>query len=154
VPAWCWHAGAHVLLITTDQQRFDTIQAAGNRHIWTPHLDWLNDGGVRFDNAYSDCPVCLPARTTIMTGRHAWRHGVMSNRWVTGACTPATSLAGRLSAAGWQTRLIGKQHHGPSPRHLMGFMAQDLDGDFFAERRVHLVPRAGTLKRQGRARRG
>jgi arylsulfatase A-like enzyme len=34
----------------------------------TPHLDWLCDEGIAFTRAYSDCPVCMPARATIMTG--------------------------------------------------------------------------------------
>ena len=34
----------NILLITTDQQRFDTIAALGNSHIFTPHLNWLTDG--------------------------------------------------------------------------------------------------------------
>ena len=59
------------LLITTDQQRFDTIGAAGNRSIWTPHLNWLCDTGIRFSRAYADCPVCAPSRATIMTGLYA-----------------------------------------------------------------------------------
>lgn len=37
----------HLLLITTDQQRSDTIQTGGNRHILTPHLDWLLETGGR-----------------------------------------------------------------------------------------------------------
>lgn len=45
----------NILLITTDQQRFDTLQCAGNANIWTPHLNWLCDNGIRFNNAYSDC---------------------------------------------------------------------------------------------------
>jgi arylsulfatase A-like enzyme len=109
------------ILVTTDQQRFDTISAAGHRHVWTPHLDWLCDSGVRFPNAFTDCPVCLPARSTIMTGRHAWNHRVMSNRFVPGAVTAENSLAGLLTRAGWQTRLIGKAHHAAHVRHHVGF---------------------------------
>ena len=54
----------NVLLITTDQQRFDTIHAAGNDAIFTPHLNWLCDTGIRFSRGYTDCPVCAPARAT------------------------------------------------------------------------------------------
>jgi arylsulfatase A-like enzyme len=64
-------APQNILLITTDQQRFDTINAAGNPHILTPNLNFLCDRGVRFARAYSDCPVCMPARTTILNGRDA-----------------------------------------------------------------------------------
>lgn len=118
----------NILLISTDQQRADTIQAAGNRRIWTPHLDWLCDSGVRFVNAYTDCPVCMPARTTIMNGRHAYSHRVLSNKWVPGAVTARDSLPGRLAAAGYQTRLLGKAHFGPD-RHHLGFEHMELPED-------------------------
>ena len=52
----------NILFITTDQQRFDTIAALGNQQIFTPQLDWLCDEGIAFTRAYSDCPVCVPAR--------------------------------------------------------------------------------------------
>ena len=57
----------NILLITTDQQRFDTIAALGNSHIFTPHLNWLTDEGTSFDRCYADCPICMPSRATIMT---------------------------------------------------------------------------------------
>ena len=52
----------------TDQQRFDTIAALGNEQIYTPNLDRLVRRGLTFTNAYSTCPVCVPARYTIRTG--------------------------------------------------------------------------------------
>jgi choline-sulfatase len=58
----------NVLFVMTDQQRADTIAALGNEHIYTPNLDRLAARGVSFVNAYSTCPVCVPARYTIRTG--------------------------------------------------------------------------------------
>jgi choline-sulfatase len=58
----------NVLLLVTDQQRFDTIAAMGNSHMYTPSLDRLVARGVAFTNAYSTCPVCVPARSTLQTG--------------------------------------------------------------------------------------
>ena len=58
----------NILYVMTDQQRFDTIAALGNRHIYTPNLDRLVRRGVTFTNAYSTCPVFVPARYTIRTG--------------------------------------------------------------------------------------
>ncbi len=69
----------NILLITTDQQRFDTIQALGNRHIFTPHLNYLAQEGIAFTRGYADCPVCVPSRTTIMTGYRGFESGVISN---------------------------------------------------------------------------
>src|SRR5260370_25769174 len=57
-----------ILFIMTDQQRFDTIAALGNSHIYTPNLDRLVRRGISFSNAYATCPICIPARYTIRTG--------------------------------------------------------------------------------------
>src|ERR671934_860656 len=57
-----------ILFIMTDQQRFDTIAALGNSHIYTPNLDRLVRRGISFSNAYATCPVCVAARYTIRTG--------------------------------------------------------------------------------------
>jgi len=106
----------NIVLITTDQQRFDTLQAAGHKHVWTPHLDWLADSGIRFTRAYSDCPVCGPARVTLMTGRHAYNHRILSNKHLPSALQATSSLPARLTQAGYQTRHIGKTHFGPDRR--------------------------------------
>lgn len=68
-----------VLFVMTDQQRFDTIAALGNSHIYTPNLDRLVRRGVAFTNAYSTCPVCVPARFTIRTGCEPPTTGSYSN---------------------------------------------------------------------------
>ena len=59
----------NVLFVMCDQQRFDTIAALGNSDIYTPNLDRLVERGAAFTNAYTTCPVCVPARYTIRTGR-------------------------------------------------------------------------------------
>src|SRR5947207_15988817 len=57
-----------ILFVMTDQQRFDTIAALGNSHIYTPNIDRLVRRGISFSNAYATCPVCVAARYTIRTG--------------------------------------------------------------------------------------
>jgi len=119
------------LLITTDQQRFDTIAAAGNGSIWTPHLDWLCDTGVRFSHCYADSPICAASRATIMTGQHAWRHGQTGN----GGESPMSrlpTLPGELTRHGYQTRAIGKMHFKPS-RANYGFEHMQLIADYYRE---------------------
>jgi arylsulfatase A-like enzyme len=66
----------NLLFIFSDDQRWDTIRALGNREIHTPNLDRLVKTGFRFNNAY--CmgsmvgAVCLPSRTMLVTGRSLW----------------------------------------------------------------------------------
>ncbi|MDC7232500.1 MAG: sulfatase-like hydrolase/transferase, partial [Spirochaetales bacterium] len=52
----------NILYLMCDQFRFDCISALGNDKIRTPNLDRLVKRGVSFSNAYSSCPVCIPAR--------------------------------------------------------------------------------------------
>ena len=69
----------NVLLVTTQQQRADTIGAYGSRLAATPNLDRLAAAGVRFDACRTQNPYCQPSRATILTGRYPSRHGVCSN---------------------------------------------------------------------------
>jgi arylsulfatase A-like enzyme len=52
----------NILVILSEQQRFDTIGALGNPAIRTPNRDRLAAGGMRFEHAYADCPDCTPSR--------------------------------------------------------------------------------------------
>src|SRR5438045_8865674 len=79
-----------ILFIMTDQQRFDTIAALGNSHIYTPNLDRLVRRGISFSNAYATCPVCVAARYTIRTGCEPPTTRVFSN-------AKADAVAGQLS---------------------------------------------------------
>lgn len=51
----------NVLLIMADQFLADRIEAAGAEWLHTPNIDSIADGGVLFDHAYTNCPICAPA---------------------------------------------------------------------------------------------
>lgn len=136
----------NILLITTDQQRFDTLAALGNREIYTPHLDWLADEGLAFTRAYTDCPICLPARATIMTGRHAYTLGLSTNNGMAQAMVGRRTLPQRLTALGYQTRAQGKMHFEPLRCHY-GFEHMELPLDYYRER--HRRPQEGLPKEHG-----
>jgi arylsulfatase A-like enzyme len=136
----------NILLITTDQQRFDTIAALGNGDIYTPHLDWLTDEGVTFTRAYTDCPICMAARTTIMTGKHGYSIGITGNGGMAQAVGERPTLPGLLTAAGYQTRAQGKMHFEPLRRHY-GFECMELPMDYYRER--HRLAHEGLPKEHG-----
>ena len=123
----------NILLITTDQQRFDTIQALGNGHIYTPNLNWLVDQGITFTRCYSDSPVCMPARATIMTGRHGYNHGLVANQGHVAPLAQNPTLPGVLTSMGYQTRAQGKMHFHPM-RANYGFEHVELPMDYYRER--------------------
>ena len=77
----------NILIIMTDQQTWDAFGYAGNEAIITPNLDRLASEGLNFSHAVTPCPVCVPARTSILTGRLTETTGIRSNRDAkTGEC--------------------------------------------------------------------
>jgi len=70
----------NLLFLMADQFRFDLLSAMGNRIISTPNLDRVAREGALFRNAMSSCPVCVPARTTMLTGKTLVNTKVVNNR--------------------------------------------------------------------------
>jgi arylsulfatase A-like enzyme len=102
-------ASPNVLLITTDQQRFDHLGVKGLTAIDTPNLDRMAREGVHFDRAYCPAPICTPARVSLLTGRYPSSHGAYSIG-VTADPLPRPTVADLLGAAGYATALFGKTH--------------------------------------------
>jgi len=98
----------NVILITTDQQRCDTLSCYGSRFTQTPNIDRLAAEGVRCERAYCTNPVCTPSRVSIFTGRSVSRHGV----WNVGVniAPDEVTIGHRLGAAGYRTHYVGKAH--------------------------------------------
>ncbi|WOO42722.1 sulfatase family protein [Rubellicoccus peritrichatus] len=113
----------NILFVFTDQQRFDAIGALGSSLLKTPHLDEWVQSGVTFTRAYTPCPVCVPARCSLVTGRPAHETGVVDN-----ASMPFSeqTFMARLSDAGYQTHGVGKMHFDPDYRSMWGFESRDI----------------------------
>ena len=94
--------GAPVVVISIDTLRADHLPAYGYRAVRTPHLDALASEAVVFENAYTHCPLTLPAHASLLTGLLPPEHGVRNNigyRLDPGHAT----LAGLLKARGYAT---------------------------------------------------
>jgi len=116
--------GRKILFITTDQQRYDALGCNGGRIARTPVVDRLAATGINYGRAHNQNTVCMPARSTMITGQYVRTHGVVAN----GVPLPpdAPSVAGYLhEKAGYRTALIGKAHFEP---------AFDLRGRWFENR--------------------
>jgi len=72
-------ARPNILYIMTDQQHWNMMCCMGNPHLKTPNMDSIAAAGVRFDLVYASNPVCMPARTSMMTGRYPSHFGMRSN---------------------------------------------------------------------------
>lgn len=101
----------NVLLIFTDQQRWDTLGVSGCPMDLTPNLDALAREGVSFPLACTVQPVCAPARASLLTGQYATTHGVWRNGL--GLTGSEQTLATCFAAAGYQTGYVGKWHLAP-----------------------------------------
>ncbi|MEI6500251.1 MAG: sulfatase-like hydrolase/transferase, partial [Armatimonadota bacterium] len=108
----------NILLIFTDQQRYDTIGALGNPVIQTPAMDSLVREGVAFTSAYTPSPVCVAARCSLLLGQWAHQTGCDSNNPMP---QDQTSLMDLLQEAGYQTHGTGKMHFVPDSEKLWGF---------------------------------
>ena len=121
-----------LLFLMCDQFRFDCIHALGNAGIDTPNLDRLAARGLTFTNAYSTCPVCVPARYTARTGREPFHTGCYENeapRAMDGQpegmrerCGPY--LAEAMRERGYETFGIGKFHTMPQFDEDLGYDLQ------------------------------
>ncbi len=109
----------NVLLITTDHWPAALLGSAGHPVIQTPTLDELARCGTRFTNTYSECPICIPARRTLMTGMNPRSHGDRTFQ-TTLRMPSAPTLAGTFRDAGYQTHAVGKIHVYPQ-RDRIGF---------------------------------
>lgn len=109
----------NVLLICTDHWPARLMGEAGHPVVRTPTLDTLARSGVRFTNAYSECPVCIPARRTLMTGMSARAHGDREFK-VLEPMPPFPTLAQTFRDHGYQAQAVGKLHVYPQ-RDRIGF---------------------------------
>jgi arylsulfatase A-like enzyme len=110
----------NILLLLTDEQRYDTIAAAGNPHMITPNLDRLASEGCIFHGAYSSNPICIPARHDLITGYPARVHGYWGNYGRPIADYSIPTLPQIFAEAGFRTAAVGKMHYQP-PRMHHGF---------------------------------
>lgn len=100
----------NIILVLSDQHRGQAMGHAGDPNLRTPTMDRLAAEGVSFSRAYSNCPVCTPARGTLFSGRHA-HAGPVQTFWDVYKPT-APSIATVLRGHGYHTAYYGKWHCG------------------------------------------
>jgi len=139
----------NILLILVDDLGYGDLSSYGAGDMKTPHLDGLAASGVRFNNFYSNCPVCSPTRASVLTGRYPDMVGVPgvirthphSNFGY--LSSHAVMLPEMLKRAGYHTAIVGKWHLGlespnmPNERgfdHFHGFLGDMMD-DYYSHRR-------------------
>jgi len=114
----------NILLLFTDQQRFDAIGALGNPVLRTPNLDRLCSEGTVFTRCYTPSPVCVPARASLVSGLPPHRTRCWDNGTNIGEDVP--SFMEQLTQLGYRTHGIGKMHFTPKRERLWGFESRDV----------------------------
>ena len=112
----------HILILMTDQQRADSMGCTGAAPLQTPNMDRLAAEGVRFANAVTSCPLCMPARASFVSGLYCHSHGMWANR----GRLPAgdETFFQHLQRAGYHTAYVGKSHF---YEHLRGEHLRDYE---------------------------
>ena len=98
----------NILMLFSDEHNAALSGFAGHGIVRTPNLDKLAAGGVVFDEAYCNSPLCSPSRQSFMAGLHAHKIGCWNNT----AAMPEDTVtwAHMLSLGGYETSLLGKMH--------------------------------------------
>ena len=101
----------NILVLYTDQQRWDALGASGNPDIQTPHLDRLAAEGVNCDHFFVQNPVCMPSRASMLSGLYPSTLGIVRN----GVPVPedTVTLPHLLRNYGYRSANIGKLHFVP-----------------------------------------
>ena len=127
----------NVIVCICDQLRSFEVGCYGNRSIRTSNIDRLGSEGARFDVAVTNNPVCMPARSALLSGQYSRTcmghiendhmnvdgKGVLEPHdpeYMRGCHLPGKTLAEGLRESGYETAAIGKWHIRPAP-DLIGF---------------------------------
>jgi arylsulfatase A-like enzyme len=97
-----------IVVVMTDQQRYDTIAALGASYAHTPNIDRLVACGTSFTQCHVTAPSCVPCRASVFTGQYPHTNGVLANgqSW-------SRTWVPRLTARGYHAVSIGKMHTVP-----------------------------------------
>ena len=149
----------NVIIILSDEHNKRILGCYGNEHVRTPNLDALARRGTRFGAAYTNCPICVPARASLATGQYVHATGCWDNAIAYRGDPP--SWGHRLMAAGRRSVSIGKLHYAASDARRNGFDEEILPlhivagvGDLLGLVRDELPVRAGSRKLGPEAGRG
>lgn len=104
------------LILLSDQHDGRIQSHSGDPLVRTPNLDALAADGVSFSNAYTPCPLCIPARMSLLSTQLPCHTGVFTN---SGSLHPEMpTFLHSLAVAGYETVLCGRMHfEGADQRH-------------------------------------
>ena len=142
---------SNLVIILSDQHNPRVVGCAGHPLVKTPHIDGLAARGTRFSSAYTNCPICVPARASLATGRYVHDIRFWDNAIAYDGSVP--SWGHRIMEQGHKAVSIGKLHYVSSDPARNGFTQEilpmhlaDGDGDVVGLIRDELIVRKGAAK--------
>jgi len=140
----------NIILIITDQQRYDTIGALGFPYMDTPNLDRLVKEGIALTNCFITAPSCAPARASLFTGYYPHTTGIYKNGdlW-------RHSWVELLAEAGYHCVNVGKMHTTPfetplgfHERYVVENKDRFLEGRYYFDEWDKALAAQGLIKQQ------
>lgn len=142
---------SNLVVILSDQHNPRVMGCAGHALVNTPNLDRLAAKGTRFSSAYTNCPICVPARASMATGRYVHQIRYWDNAIAYDGRVP--TWGHRVIDAGHKVVSIGKLHYVDSNPARNGFSEEilpmhlaDGDGDVVGLIRDELIVRKGAAR--------
>ncbi|HSC26259.1 MAG TPA: sulfatase [Vicinamibacterales bacterium] len=138
----------NVVVIVTDDLRWDEFGAAGHPFVETPNIDRLAAEGALFINSFHAVPLCSPNRASLLTGQYPSRHGIIDNVARDLASHRLTTFPMAMREHGYTTAFLGKWHMGNDPTPRVGFdywvglpgQGRTQNPELFEDGRLHEVP--------------
>lgn len=109
-PAARPNACPNIVVVLSDDQRYDTLGCTGSAFMTTPHIDRLAAEGALFTRAYVTTSLCCPARASLLMGQYLHATGIHDNDASSDWMERGTSFPELLQAAGYATGFFGKWH--------------------------------------------
>jgi arylsulfatase A-like enzyme len=98
----------NIIVLLTDDQRWDTMGCAGNSIIQTPNMDDMAQNGIRFANAFVTTSMDAPSRVSILTGQWEGRHGIIDDETNLSQTLLKQTYPILLRRAGYEIGLVGR----------------------------------------------
>lgn len=128
----------NILLVHSDQHRFDCVSINGHPFLKTPHMDRLAAEGMNFTHAFCPIPLCVPGRVSLLNGQWPTEHLCIAN-WDTEAPRPpldSPTFPQALRQAGYFLGYVGKWHvHQHKSPLEYGFNEYIPEGQYFRWRK-------------------
>lgn len=99
----------NLVFVISDEHQARALSCAGHPIVRTPNIDALAECGTRFDAAYTPCPICVPARASLATGRYVHEIRYWDNAIAYDGRVPGWGA--RLQASNVRVESIGKLHY-------------------------------------------